>query len=179
MLRRGATAVVHASDAPPLSRGSVTSMQIRAATADDVPAIVALQAADQLGQHRESSGGPLDDAYVRAFAAIDADPNNQLVVGVEDGEVVATLQLTLIPYLTHRGSRRAQVEAVRVAADHRGRGLGDQLMRWAEDQARAAGCAMIQLTSNKARGDAHRFYERLGYASTHEGFKRDLRGDAG
>ncbi len=149
-------------------------MEIREATAADVPAIVALLASDQLGQHREQVDGPLDDAYARAFAAIDADPNNLLVVGVEDGAVVATLQLTFIPYLTHRGSLRAQVEAVRVSDDRRGQGLGEQLMRWAEQQARTRGCAMIQLTSNKARGDAHRFYERLGYTATHEGFKQAL-----
>ena len=149
-------------------------MEIREATAADVPAIVALLASDQLGQHREQVDGPLDDAYARAFAAVDADPNNLLVVGVADGAVVATLQLTFIPYLTHRGSLRAQVEAVRVSDDRRGQGLGEQLMRWAEQQARNRGCAMIQLTSNKARGDAHRFYERLGYTATHDGFKRAL-----
>ena len=149
-------------------------MEIREATAADVPAIVALLASDQLGQHREQVDGPLDDAYARAFAAVDADPNNLLVVGVADGAVVATLQLTFIPYLTHRGSLRAQVEAVRVSDDRRGQGLGEQLMRWAEQQARTRGCAMIQLTSNKARGDAHRFYERLGYTATHEGFKQAL-----
>lgn len=155
------------------------AMEIRPATADDLPAIVALLASDQLGRHREQVDGRLDDAYAAAFATIDADPNNHLVVGVEDGEVVATLQLTFIPYVVHRGSLRAQVEAVRVASSHRGRGLGDQLMRWAEARARDAGCATIQLTSNKARTDAHRFYARLGYVATHEGFKRDLRGGAG
>ena len=154
-------------------------MEIRPATADDVPTIVAMLASDQLGQHREQVDGPLDDAYLEAFGAIDADPTNELVVGVVDGEVVATLQLTIIPYLTHRGSRRAQVEAVRVADSHRGRGLGEQLMRWAAERAREHGCTMIQLTSNKARPDAHRFYERLGYAATHEGFKQDLRSAVG
>ena len=154
-------------------------MEIRPATADDVPAIVALLAEDQLGQHREQVDGPPDPAYARAFADIAASPNDQLVVGVEDGTVVATLQLTLIPYLSHRGSRRALVEAVRVAADRRGHGLGEQLMRWAEDRAREAGCRMVQLTSNKARDDAHRFHTRLGYVASHEGFKLDLRPDAG
>lgn len=151
-------------------------MEIREATAEDVPAIVRLLAADQLGATREQvDDGPLDPAYLDAFATIDADPHNLLVVGVDDDEVVATLQLTFIPYLTHRGSWRAQVEAVRVADSHRGQGLGEQLMRWAEDRARERGCGMIQLTSNRARGDAHRFYERLGYEATHEGFKRPLR----
>lgn len=149
-------------------------MEIRAATAEDVPAIVTLLAADQLGQHREQVDGEVDPAYHRAFEAIDADPHNVLVVGVEDRQVVASLQLTFIPYLTHRGSWRAQVEAVRVADGHRGRGLGDELMRWAEDRARERGCAMIQLTSNRARPDAHRFYERLGYEASHAGFKKTL-----
>ena len=149
-------------------------MEIREATAADVPAIVALLASDQLGQHANRSTGHSTTPTPGAFATCDADPNNLLVVGVADGAVVATLQLTFIPYLTHRGSLRAQVEAVRVSDDRRGQGLGEQLMRWAEQQARTRGCAMIQLTSNKARGDAHRFYERLGYTATHEGFKRAL-----
>lgn len=145
---------------------------IREATREDVPAIVRLLAADQLGAHREDPT-ELGD-YLDAFGRVDADPNNLLVVADDDGTVVGTLQLTFIPYLTYRGAWRAQVEAVRVAPDRRGSGLGRQLMEWAVEQADERGCHLIQLTSNKVRDDAHRFYASLGFEATHEGFKRRL-----
>jgi GNAT superfamily N-acetyltransferase len=149
-------------------------VQIRDATRDDVPAIVALLAADQLGQHREDPTPPLDPAYWAAFDAIEGDPHNRLVVLVDDGEVVGTQQLTFIPYLTHRGSWRAQVEGVRVAAHRRGEGLGHELLAWAVARARERGCHLVQLTSNRARTEAHRFYGALGFEATHEGFKLTL-----
>jgi GNAT superfamily N-acetyltransferase len=145
---------------------------IRRATADDVPALVGLLAADQLGAARD--GGELAP-YRRAFEMIDADPAQVLVtVTTEAGEVVGTLQLTFIPGLARRGALRAQIEAVRVAEAHRGRGLGAELIGWAVAEAGRRGCALVQLTSDKRRGDAHRFYTRLGFEASHEGFKLRL-----
>ncbi|MBL8588699.1 MAG: GNAT family N-acetyltransferase [Methylobacteriaceae bacterium] len=147
--------------------------EIRVARADDLPAILALLADDDLGRRREA---PDDSraAYARAFAAIAADPANEILVAVVAGRVVGCLQLTLIPGLTRKGATRAQIEAVRVAADRRGAGLGAALMRAAIERARARGAALAQLTSDARRPDAHRFYERLGFAPSHVGFKLDL-----
>src|SRR3954451_428303 len=142
---------------------------LRRATSADVRAIVELIAADQIGATRD--GGDLAP-YERAFAAIDADPA-QVLVAVTDAHdaVVGTLQLTFIPGLARRGGVRAQIEAVRVREDLRGRGLGNALFAWAIEEARARGCVLVQLTTDKRRADAHRFYDRLGFAPTHEGFK--------
>lgn len=144
-------------------------LQLRRARREDVRAIVALYADDMLGRTRET----LDDLapYEAAFAAIDADARQELMVAELDGRIVGTLQLTIIPQLSHRGQTVAQVEAVRVAGELRGRGLGQKMMEWAIERARAAGCRRVQLTSNKARSDAHRFYERLGFVRSHEGMK--------
>ena len=147
-------------------------MIIRRATAEDVPAIVAMLADDELGARRES---PDDLApYLRAFEAIDAAGHEVLAVAERDGEVVGTLQLTVLRGLSRRGAARAQVEAVRVASSMRGQGLGERLVRWAVDEARARGCVIVQFTSDKTRVDAHRFYRRLGFAQSHEGFKLPL-----
>lgn len=148
---------------------------VRAATAADVPAVVALIADDQLGARRED---PSDHAaYLRAFAAIDADPAQHLVVLDDAGTVVGTAQLSVIPGLARRGALRGQVEAVRVASTHRGRRLGELLLRWAVEESRRQGCAVVQLTTDKSRVDAHRFYERLGFTASHEGFKLALTGE--
>lgn len=152
-------------------------MQLREATRQDVPSIVALLAQDQLGHHRETTSDPLPDDYWEAFDAIDDDPNNLLIVAEDQGVTVGTLQLTFIPYLTFRGSRRAQIEAVRVASNRRGQDVGRQLMQWAIDEARSRDCHLVQLTTNKARKDAHRFYESLGFEPSHEGMKLYIRGD--
>jgi len=140
-------------------------MQIRRAARADVPAIVALYADDVLGAARETPAQL--DGYYAAFDALDGE----LLVGELDGRLVATLQLTMLQQLSFRGAKVAQIEAVRVAHDRRGRGLGAELVRFAIDRARAAGCVRVQLTSNKERSDAHRFYERLGFHRSHEGFK--------
>jgi GNAT superfamily N-acetyltransferase len=143
---------------------------LRRAVAEDVATIVALLAADQLGATRDSA----DDLapYLAAFGAIDAEPAQQLLVAASGaGNVVATMQLTVIPGLARRGALRMQIEAVRVHESHRSTGLGAAMMRWAIDDARDRGCALVQLTSDKTRSDAHRFYERLGFAPSHEGFK--------
>ncbi|CAL9519302.1 MULTISPECIES: GNAT family N-acetyltransferase [Streptomyces] len=147
-------------------------LEIRAATADDLPAIVAMLADDPLGAQRESP----DDLtpYRTALARLAADPNQHLVVAVREGRVIGTLQLTIIPGLSHRGATRALIEAVRIHADERGSGLGSKLIEWAIDTSRQLGCRMVQLTSDKTRTDAHRFYERLGFTASHEGFKLRL-----
>ena len=145
---------------------------IRRATAADVAAIVTMIADDQLGATREST----DDLtpYLAAFEQIDADPNQLLVVAERNDEVIGTLQLTIIPGLSRRGSTRGLIEAVRVAAPARGSGLGSTLVQWAVEESRTRGCALVQLTSDKTRSEAHRFYTRLGFDNTHEGFKLKL-----
>jgi GNAT superfamily N-acetyltransferase len=145
---------------------------IRRATAADVAAIVAMIADDQLGATRES----LDDLtpYLAAFEQIDADPNQLLMVADRNDEVIGTLQLTIIPGLSRRGSTRGLIEAVRVAAPARGSGLGSTLIRWAVEESRTRGCTLVQLTSDKTRTDAHRFYTNLGFTNSHEGFKLKL-----
>jgi GNAT superfamily N-acetyltransferase len=147
----------------------VNDLEIRRATRDDVPLIVAMLRDDPLGATRE--GEPDDPAYLRAFEIIAADPHQWLVVGVRAGEVVATMQLTIIPGLARRGARRGLIEAVRVRSDQRGGGTGRTLIGWAIDQARAEGCMMVQLTSDRSRVDAHRFYEGLGFEGSHLGYK--------
>jgi GNAT superfamily N-acetyltransferase len=144
---------------------------IRPATQDDVPAIVAMLADDPLGARREQPGDP---AYLAAFTALAADPRQLLVVAEQDGAPVGTLQLTFIPGLSRRGATRAQIEAVRVRADRRGSGLGQELVRWAIDTARERGCVLVQLTTDNSRTDAHRFYERLGFQASHVGMKLPL-----
>ena len=147
-------------------------IRFRDATRQDVPAVVALLADDALGAARE--GADLAP-YLAAFDAMQAEEGaNTLIVGEAAGRIVATCQLTVISGLSLRASRRAQVESVRVAAGLRGRGIGAALMAEAEARARAAGCTLLQLTTNRARGEAHRFYERLGYTPSHLGFKKPL-----
>ncbi|MGD9946644.1 MAG: N-acetyltransferase family protein [Burkholderiaceae bacterium] len=151
------------------------SLSFRRATAADLPAIVQMLADDPLGAQRERATTPLPPGYRRAFDAIDADPNNELVVADDAaGEVIAVLQLTYIPYLTHQGSWRALIEGVRVRGDHRSTGVGKALFEWAIERARARGCGLLQLTSDKQRPAAIRFYERLGFIASHEGLKMNL-----
>jgi GNAT superfamily N-acetyltransferase len=151
-------------------------MKFRLATRADVPAILELLADDDISRARGFGTVPeeVDAATWRAFEAIDADPGNELIVGEEDGEVIATCQLTFVPGLSRGGAWRMTVEAVRVRADRRGGGRGKELMAYAVDRARARGCAIVQLTTDKRRADAHRFYERLGFTASHEGFKLTL-----
>ena len=144
-------------------------MRFRDATRADVPAIVAMLADDSLGQGRE--GADLAP-YLAAFDQIAANPAHQLIVAEDAGRIIATCQLTILSGLSRQGARRALVEAVRVTADLRGRGIGAALMAECETRARAAGCGMIQLTTDRSRQDAHRFYERLGYQPSHIGMKK-------
>ncbi|TGN74601.1 GNAT family N-acetyltransferase [Streptomyces bauhiniae] len=150
----------------------MTDLAIRPAAPDDIPAIVAMLADDPLGAQRESP----DDLtpYLAAFERLDTDPNQHLVVAVRDGRVIGTLQLTIIPGLSRKGATRSLIEAVRIHADERGSGLGSELIQWAVDTSRRLGCHLVQLTSDKTRTDAHRFYERLGFTASHEGFKLSL-----
>ncbi|MER7462666.1 GNAT family N-acetyltransferase [Streptomyces sp. NPDC097981] len=143
-------------------------MIFRTATREDLPAVLALLADG--GEVRAAVG----EAQERAFAAIEADARNEMMVLVEGGVVLGCLQLTYIPGLGQSGRERALVEAVRIRADRRGGGMGAELMRLAVARARERGCGLVQLTSNKERADAHRFYERLGFARSHEGFKLRL-----
>jgi GNAT superfamily N-acetyltransferase len=135
---------------------------------------VQLLADDPLGRKRESVTTPLESGYVQAFASIEADSNNELIVVEREGVVVGVLQITFIPYLTYRGSWRALIEGVRVAAEARSSGVGRQLFLWAIERARERGCTLVQLTSDKARPDAIRFYESLGFTPSHEGMKLQL-----
>lgn len=145
---------------------------LRRAEGGDLPAIVGLLAADQLGAARDGIGDDADlQAYRRAFAAIDRDPAHVLVVAEAEGRVVATMQLSFLPGLARRGALRAQIEAVRVDQAYRGRGLGHAMLSWAIGEAGRRGCALVQLTTDKSRTGAHRFYERLGFVASHEGMK--------
>lgn len=149
----------------------MSAVRFRDAARGDVPAIVALLADDLLGKGRE---GAEPQAYLAAFDDIIANPMHQLIVGEAEGHIVACAQLTVLSGLSRGGSRRGLVEAVRVAADLRSQGLGAALMAECEARARAAGCSMIQLTSDKSRLRAHAFYERLGFETSHLGMKKSL-----
>ena len=146
----------------------------RRAAAADLPAMLRLLVDDDLAQARGGYGAEVTPAVAAAFDEIARDANNELWVGELGGEVVAMLQLTLIPGLSRGGMRRALVEAVRVRSDLRRRGIGEALMAHAERRARAEGCGLIQLTTDRKRLDAHRFYERIGYAPSHVGMKKAL-----
>ncbi|MDX2157550.1 MAG: GNAT family N-acetyltransferase [Hyphomicrobiaceae bacterium] len=147
------------------------AIQMRKASAADLPAIVAILADDALGQTREDPRLPLAPDYVAAFEAIDRDPNQLLAVAVDDGRIVGTLQLTFIPGIARKGTWRGQIEAVRIARSHRSSGLGQRMFEWAVAECRKRGCRLVQLTTDKTRVDAHRFYDRLGFEATHEGYK--------
>ncbi|MGV3490887.1 MAG: GNAT family N-acetyltransferase [Devosia sp.] len=150
------------------------SLIYRDATAADLGFIVRLIVDDSVAATTDRADEPDHPRYLAALAAIDADPNQRLVIAEHDGQPVGTLQLTFIPGIARFGETRCIIEAVHVAPTHRNLGLGSELIRWAIEQARAHGCGLVQLTSNKKRLDAHRFYERLGFAKSHEGFKLAL-----
>lgn len=149
----------------------MTDLHFRRAVAEDLPAIIRMLADDPIGQGREAAGDMLDSAYTAAFSAIDADPNQLLVVAEDDRGVVGTLQLSFIPGLSRKGAWRGQIEAVRVARDCRSEGLGRRMIDWAIAECRSRDCALVQLTTDKARTDAHRFYEGLGFVASHIGYK--------
>jgi len=148
-----------------------TEVAFRPAVIDDLPAIMALLADDDVARAR---GGYAGDLPTEAFAEIDADPRNELVVGVAGRLIVGTCQLTFIPGLSRGGAERMTIEAVRVRSDLRGAGIGRRMMAYALGRARARGCALAQLTTDKRRTEAHRFYESLGFVASHEGMKLNL-----
>lgn len=150
------------------------TITFREARRDDVGAVVALLADDALGATREIGGAEPAAVYVAAFDAIDADMNNTLLVGERGGEVIACVQVTLSASLTRSGATRATLEGVRVRGDLRGSGAGEALVREAIALARERGASIVQLTSDKRRPDAIRFYERLGFEASHEGLKLSL-----
>lgn len=149
-------------------------MILRDAVLGDLPAIVALLDDDAISRGREDASLPLDPRYEMAFADIDRDPNQRLIVAERDGVVIGTMQLTFLPGIAFRGGRRGQIEAVRIASHLRGEGLGGEMIDWAVEQCRARGCRMVQLMSMRERTDAHRFYQRLGWTKSHFGFKLKL-----
>lgn len=148
--------------------------EFRRATADDLAKIIDLLADDELGRQREDPGPPPNPRYRSAFAAIDDDPNQFLAVVEEEGAVVGCLQLSFIPGLSHTGLWRGQIESVRIAATRRGSGLGRKMFVWAIEECRKRGCGLVQLTTDKTRPDALRFYESLGFVASHEGMKLKL-----
>jgi len=150
-------------------------ISFRKARHSDLASIIRLLADDPLGQLREIVSDPVDPRYEKAFTAIVADGNQLLAVAVDEkDEVVGCLQLSFIPGLSRTGMWRGQIESVRVAAGQRGTGLGSQFIEWAIQEAAERGCKLMQLTSDKARPDAIRFYEKLGFTVSHEGLKRNL-----
>jgi ribosomal protein S18 acetylase RimI-like enzyme len=149
-------------------------LHFRQAIERDVDRIVEMLADDVLGSKRERYEHPLPESYIQAFKAIDSDPNNELVVACDGEKIVGVQQITFTPYLTHQGGWRATIEGVRTSASVRGEGVGTKLIQWAIGRAEERGCHLIQLTTDKQRPDALRFYERLGFQATHEGLKLKL-----
>ena len=150
-------------------------MTIRLATRKDVPTIVQLLANDKLGQLREDYQVPLPRKYYDAFVRIDSDPNQELtVIENSSGQVIGTLQLSFIQYLTYQGGIRAQIEAVRVHEDYRNKGVGQKLFEWAITRAKEKGAHVVQLTTDKKRPETLHFYKKLGFKESHEGLKLHL-----
>lgn len=146
-------------------------ISFRQATRTDLPAIIQLLADDPLGQLREQPSDPLPLSYYQAFEVIDQDPNQELMVVVEAEEIIGTFQMTFIQYLNYQGGSRSMIESVRVRKDKRGQKIGEKIILWAIDRSKSKGVKMLQLTSDKKRPDAIRFYERHGFVASHEGFK--------
>lgn len=152
----------------------MNQLTYRLATEADLIAIVRMLADDKLGTTRENFQVPLPEAYQQAFERISSDPNQELTVVEQNGEVIATFQMTFIPYLTYQGGIRAQIEAVRVRFDQRGQGLGTEIFQYAIERAKQRGAHLLQLTTDKKRPEALKFYESLGFVASHEGMKRTL-----
>jgi GNAT superfamily N-acetyltransferase len=147
-------------------------LTFRLATKEDLVDIVQMLLDDTLGAQRESHATILSDDYIKAFEKIEADPNQELIVVELNGEKVATFQLSFIQYLTYQGGMRAQIEAVRTKSTYRGQGIGTKVFEYAINRAKEKNCHLLQLTTDKRRPDAIRFYESLGFVATHEGMKR-------
>ena len=150
----------------------------RHATEHDIPVLIKMLSDDSLGKLREDASTPVNPCYLKAMQQIENDPNNELTVVEGNGEIVGMLQLTFIPYLTYKGSWRCLIEGVRIKEGFRGQGLGTLFFQWAIERAKARKCHIVQLTSDKQRTDAIRFYENLGFKASHEGFKLRLVNDS-
>ena len=151
-------------------------MIFRKATEKDVTAIVEMLADDALGKTRENYQDPLSKEYLNAFSNINSDPNQELiVVENEYKEIIGTMQLTFIQYLTYRGGIRAQIEAVRIKKDQRGKGIGKTMFEWVINRAKERKAHVLQPTTDKQRPEAIKFYEDLGFTSTHEGMKMHIK----
>lgn len=148
-----------------------TKIKIRRAVIDDLFSIIKLLADDELGNKREIYNNSLPNEYYVAFANIDKDSNNYLVVATYENIVIGTLQLTIIQHLTHTGSKRGHIEGVRIDSAYRSRGFGRLLIQWAINKSRELNCHMMQLTTNKQRTSALNFYEKIGFIASHEGLK--------
>jgi len=151
-----------------------TAVEFRNAVREDLDRIVEMLADDVLGKERERFEQPLPNFYIQAFEAIEADPNNELIVACLNDVIVGVQQITFTPHIARQGSWRATIEGVRTAASVRGKGIGRQMISWAIERAKERGCRMVQLTSDKQREDALRFYGQLGFEATHEGLKLQL-----
>ncbi len=151
-----------------------SGIRFRRAVFADLATIVDLLADDDIGATREVPGTPIDGRYLSAFEAIDKDPNQFLAVAEREGDIIGCLQLTFLPGLSRTGMWRGQIESVRTAKSVRGEGLGRKMFEWAIAQCRDRGCGLVQLTTDKGRPDAMRFYEALGFEASHEGMKLKL-----
>lgn len=150
------------------------TLSFREAAIDDLNELVTLLSNDPLGKQREDSSLPLNQGYLCALESINSDPNNQLLIAEFNNQLVGMLQLTFIPYLTHIGSWRCLIEGVRIEDHYRGKGYGAIMFAQAIKRAKQKGCTLVQLTSDKQRPDALRFYEKLGFTASHEGFKLQI-----
>ena len=153
------------------------NLTYRHASESDIPVLIKMLSDDSLGKLREDASTPVNPCYLKAIRHIQNDPNNELTVVESDGAIVGMLQLTFIPYLTYQGSWRCLIEGVRIKESFRGKGLGTQVFQWAIERARERKCHIVQLTSDKQRTDAIRFYENLGFNASHEGFKLKIGSD--
>ncbi|QDA36956.1 GNAT family N-acetyltransferase (plasmid) [Paracoccus liaowanqingii] len=149
-------------------------IRLRRATRADVEAIVTMLADDELGSLREGVSPVVAKCYLDAFNEIEGDTNQFLCVAEDEQRIVGTLQLTFIPGLSRNGTKRGQIEAVRIVSDRRGESLGEAMFAWAISECRSRGCSLVQLTTDKVRSDAHRFYDRLGFEPSHIGYKLKL-----
>lgn len=155
----------------------MSDLTFRAATKDDLHAIVAMLSDDELAENREKpiGGEGVGEEYLQAFAAMESEHYNHMLLAESGGKIVACLQLVFVPGLSRRGAKRAIIESVRVASEMRGRNVGTAIMKEAIRLAREGGCALVQLTSDTRRSRAHLFYRRLAFQQSHFGFKKDLK----
>ncbi|MEC2157893.1 GNAT family N-acetyltransferase [Virgibacillus halodenitrificans] len=151
-----------------------TQLKCKKAEIQDLHKIIELLADDELGRKRERFEDPLPESYIKAFNAIQGDPNNELILAVLAEEIVGVLQITFTPYLTYQGGWRATIEGVRTNKFLRGKGIGTQMIEWAIHLAKERGAHVVQLTTDKQRPEALEFYKRLGFRASHEGLKLHL-----